>query len=157
VTTSFFSSGTRSDVLMTDGNEQGDMRFLEFFRRVAFLPHFIDAAAELAPATNSLEGAWSHNDFNARSDIFTFRAPFEAVAEFRFVGMPISGPDVTPRRWSNGFQLTTEVRRDLDNPGTLGELASTFQVRFAASAFRTCTLAGGSWKGPPAFWIPNRA
>ena len=65
---------------MTDGNEQGDMRFLEFFRRVAFLPHFIDAAAELAPATNSLEGAWSHNDFNARydfnarSDIFTFRA-----------------------------------------------------------------------------------
>ena len=52
-----------------------------------------------------LEGAWSHNDFNARSDIFTFRAPFEAVAEFRFVGMPISDPDVTPRRWSNGFQL----------------------------------------------------
>jgi hypothetical protein len=65
------------------------------------------------------------------SDIFTFRAPYEAVAEFRFVGMPISGPDVTPRRWSNEFELTTEARRDLDNPGTLGELASTFQVRFA--------------------------
>jgi hypothetical protein len=42
-----------------------------------------------------IEGAWSHNDFNARSDIFTFRAPFEAVAESRFVGMPISAPHVT--------------------------------------------------------------
>jgi hypothetical protein len=42
------------------------------------------------PGTFSLEGAWSHNDFNARSDIFTFRAPFEVVVEFRFVGMPIS-------------------------------------------------------------------
>jgi hypothetical protein len=40
------------------------------------------------PGTFSLEGAWSRNDFNARSDIFTVRAPFEAIAEFRFVGMP---------------------------------------------------------------------
>jgi hypothetical protein len=47
--------------------------------------------AGLEPATNSLEGAWSRNDFNARSDIFTVRAPFEAIAEFRFVGMPAAG------------------------------------------------------------------
>jgi hypothetical protein len=45
------------------------------------------------PGTFSLEGAWSRNDFNARSDIFTVRAPFEAIAEFRFVGMPAA-------RWS---------------------------------------------------------
>jgi hypothetical protein len=47
------------------------------------------------PGTFSLEGAWSHNDFNAHSDIFTFRALFEAVVEFRFVGMPISASHAT--------------------------------------------------------------
>jgi hypothetical protein len=43
------------------------------------------------PGTFSLEDAWSRNDFNARSDIFTVRAPFEAIAEFRFVGMSAAG------------------------------------------------------------------
>jgi len=43
--------------------------------------------AGLEPATNSLEGARSRNDFSARSDIFAFRASFEATAEFRFIGM----------------------------------------------------------------------
>jgi hypothetical protein len=47
--------------------------------------------AGLEPATNSLEDAWSRNDINARSDIFTVRAPFEAIAEFRFVGMLAAG------------------------------------------------------------------
>jgi hypothetical protein len=42
------------------------------------------------PGTFSLEGPWSRNDFNARSDIFTVRAPFDAIAEFRFVGTPTS-------------------------------------------------------------------
>jgi hypothetical protein len=69
------------------------------------------------------------------SDIFTFRAPYEAVAEFRFVGMPISGPDVTPRRWSNEFELTTEARRDLDNPGTLGP-SEHIPSTVCGSAFR---------------------
>ena len=38
--------------------------------------------AGLEPATNSLEGPWSRNDFNARSDIFTVRAPFDALQNF---------------------------------------------------------------------------
>jgi hypothetical protein len=42
------------------------------------------------PGTFSLEGARSRNDFSARSDIFAFRASFEATAEFPFVGMPPS-------------------------------------------------------------------
>jgi hypothetical protein len=60
------------------------------------------------PGTFSLEGAWSHNDFNARSDIFTFRAPFEAVIEFRFVGMPISAPHVTEET-APGDRTTTDA------------------------------------------------
>jgi hypothetical protein len=55
----------------------------------------------LEPATNSLEGAWSRNDFNARADIFTFRAPFDAIAEFRFVGMPDALPAADGLRTSS--------------------------------------------------------
>jgi hypothetical protein len=43
------------------------------------------------PGTFSLEDARSRNDINARSDIFTVRAAFEAIAEFRFVGMLAAG------------------------------------------------------------------
>jgi hypothetical protein len=50
------------------------------------------------PGTLSLEGAWSRNDFNARSDIFTVRAPFDAIAEFRFVGTPTSRPLAATQR-----------------------------------------------------------
>jgi hypothetical protein len=57
--------------------------------------------AGLEPATNSLEGAWSRNDFNARADIFTFRAPFDAIAEFRFVGMPDALPAADGLRTSS--------------------------------------------------------
>jgi hypothetical protein len=46
---------------------------------------------EFETGTFSLEDAWSRNDINARSDIFTVRAAFEAIAEFRFVGMLAAG------------------------------------------------------------------
>jgi hypothetical protein len=76
--------------------------------------------AGLEPATNSLEGAWSHNDFNARSDIFTFRARFEAVAEFRFVGMPISAPDVTEETApGDGMMTDAQALADLKRSSPL--------------------------------------
>jgi hypothetical protein len=56
------------------------------------------------PGTFSLEDAWSRNDFNARSDIFTVRAPFEAIAEFRFVGMPAFEPHLICRSTGAGYQ-----------------------------------------------------
>ena len=71
------------------------------FSRKIRANHLISLAtpAGLKPATNSLEGPWSSNDFNARSDIFTVRAPFDAIAEFRFVGTPTSRlPPLNARR-----------------------------------------------------------
>jgi len=94
----------------------------------------------LKPGTFSLEGAWSHNDFNARSDIFTFRARFEAVAEFRFVGMPISAPYVTEETAPGDRMMTdAEALADLKRSSPLVISISQLSARWGWSL--TCQLA----------------
>jgi hypothetical protein len=102
--------------------------------------------AGLEPATNSLEGAWSHNDFNARSDIFTFRAPFEAVAEFRFVGTPISAPDAT-EEIAPGDRMTTdaEVLADLKPSSPLVINISQLATRWGWSRSATARRLHKAW------------
>jgi hypothetical protein len=53
-----------------------------------------------------------HNDFNARSDIFTLRAPFEGAEEFRFVGMSHLGCWLSWRQSRLRLDIAMDRRHD---------------------------------------------
>jgi hypothetical protein len=76
--------------------------------------------------------AWSRNDINARSDIFTVRAPFEAIAEFRFVGMLAAGWRASRPRCRSSLP---PVRAPLDprSAGAGHQNAMAFSMRDARS------------------------
>lgn len=81
---------------------------------------------EFETGTFSLEDAWSRNDINARSDIFTVRAAFEAIAEFRFVGMLAAGWCASPHP---GEFIRDEILAELSL--SVSEAADVLGVRRA--------------------------